>query len=131
MAATGSTAARRLMLVIAAWQCGLGFAVALVLWLAFSGQAAWSALIGGAIAALGSASMALAVGAVKRDASPARLLYGFMAGELMKFVVTAALFAAVILTLRVAPLAMLGTFVAAFIVYWVVLIKATSKLTPK
>jgi ATP synthase protein I len=130
MAATGSRLARRLLLVIAGWQCALGFAVALVLWLAWSGQAAWSALIGGAIAALGSASMGAAVGMVRPEATPARLLYGFVFGEVLKFVVTVALFVAVILALRVTPLAMLGTFVAAFVVYWIVLIKASSKLAP-
>lgn len=130
MVASGSAVARRLLLAVAGWQCGLSFIVALALWLAVDGQAAWSALIGGAIAALGSASMAFAVGTVRPEASPGRLLYGFIFGEILKFVVTAALFAAVILTLRVTPLAMLGTFVAAFVVYWIVLIKATSKLTP-
>ncbi len=130
MAATGTAAARRLMLTIAGWQCVAGVVIAVAVGLGFDIQAAYSALIGGAIAAIGSASMALGVGAIRAEASPQRLLYGFMAGEIAKFLVTAGLFALVILTLDVSALAMLGTFIAAFIVYWVVLIKATSRLVP-
>lgn len=128
MATTGSAAARRLMLAIAGWQCALGVVVGLVLWAAFDFRAGWSALVGGAIAALANAVMAFGIGRIRADATPAKLLYGFIFGEILKFVVTAALFAAVILALRVSPIAMLGTYIAAFIVYWIVLIKATSKL---
>jgi F0F1-type ATP synthase assembly protein I len=130
MPATGSAAARRLVFLIAAWQLALGIAIALPLWAAVSLRTGYSALLGGAIAAAATASMALGLRLLGAPATANRLLGGLMVAELLKFVLTGALFVAVILALDVAPAAMLGTYLAAFIVYWIVLIKATSKLMP-
>lgn len=130
MGAAGPAQARRLVLIIAAWQFAFGLIIALPLAALIDLRTGCSALLGATIAALGSASMAFGLRALKPGATPGRLLNGFIVGEALKLAVTVALFAAVILTLNVRPLAILGMYVAAFVVYWIVLIKATSKLVP-
>src|SRR5690625_1623272 len=102
MVAAGS--ARRLVLVVAGWQLAFALAVALPLAAVAGMEAGWSALLGGAIAALGSAGMALGLRSLAADATPGKLLKGFIVGEVLKFAITIILFAAVILTLTVRPL---------------------------
>jgi F0F1-type ATP synthase assembly protein I len=45
----------------------------------------------------------------------------FFMGETAKIVLVIALFLAVLKTMRVVPLAMLGTYIATFLVFWVAL----------
>lgn len=124
------TTARRLVFVIAAWQLALGVVAAAGLWIWLSATVGHSAFLGGAIAAVSSVCMAIMLPATPTNRSARSLLNRFILGEVVKLAVTAALFAAVILLIPVAPIALLGTFVAGFIVYWLVLINVTSKMVP-
>jgi len=52
----------------------------------------------------------------------------FFVGETAKIVVVIVLFAIVLKTMKVVPLAMLGTYVATFFVFWVALANALPPL---
>lgn len=114
-------AARRLAFGIVLGQAGVTLVAALVAWLAASRHAAVSAMLGGGIATL--ASFAMVAVAFRRSAatSPARLLGTFFGGEALKLVVVVALFVVVLHWLHPAPLALLLTYGATFVVYWLAL----------
>jgi F0F1-type ATP synthase assembly protein I len=57
----------------------------------------------------------------KSAADGQRAMRAFLIGETAKIVVVIALFAIVLKTMKVVPLAMLGTYVATFAVFWVAL----------
>ena len=60
-----------------------------------------------------------------RSASdPHRAMRAFFVGEAAKIAVVIVLFVAVLKTMKVVPLAMLGTYVATFFVFWVALANA-------
>jgi F0F1-type ATP synthase assembly protein I len=66
-------------------------------------------------------------------ADPERALRTFFVGETAKLAVMIVLFIAVLKTMRVVPLAMLGTYAATFLVFWVALANALPPLggTPR
>lgn len=114
-------AARRLALKVVLGQAGVTLIATLVGWLAAGRIAAVSALLGGGIATV--ASLAMVVVAFRNSApvSAARLLGRFFGGEALKLVVVVVLLVAVLHWLHPAPLALLVTFGATFVVYWLAL----------
>ena len=114
-------AARRLAFTVVLGQAGVTLVAALVAWLAAGRNAAVSALLGGGIATVASFAMVAVAFRHSTAASPARLLGKFFGGELLKLVVVVALFVAVLRWLHPAPLALLVTFGATFVVYWLAL----------
>jgi F0F1-type ATP synthase assembly protein I len=61
-------------------------------------------------------------------ASPQRALGALYAGEAVKVVLVIALFVGVLKWMHVAPLAMLATFIATVLVYWIALIGALPRI---
>lgn len=102
-------------------QAALTLFAALVGGVAGGGATALSALLGGGIATLASFVMVMVVFRPSAAASPARLLGTFFGGEMLKLVVVVALFIAVLHWLHPAPIALLATFGATFLVYWLAL----------
>lgn len=114
-------AARRLAYMVVLGQAVVTLVAALIGCLAAGRTSALSALLGGGIATL--ASLAMVAVAFRRSApvSPARLLGRFFGGEALKLIVVVTLFVAVLRWLHPAPLALLVTFGATFVVYWLAL----------
>ena len=114
-------AARRLAFKVVLGQAGVTLIAALAGWLAAGRIAALSALLGGGIATVASFAMVAVAFRNSPSVSPARLLGRFFGGEALKLVVVVALFVAVLHWLHPAPLALLVTFGATFVVYWLAL----------
>ena len=114
-------AARRLAFKVVLGQAGVTLIAALVGWLAAGRIAALSALLGGGIATVASFAMVAVAFRNSAPVSAARLLGRFFGGEALKLVVVVALFIAVLHWLHPAPLALLITFGATFVVYWLAL----------
>jgi ATP synthase protein I len=113
--------ARRLALSVVLGQAAVTVICALVAWLIADSHAALSAALGGGISTVASLAMAcLGVGG-RSAADPQRALRTFFVGETAKVVVMIVLFIAVLKTMKVVPLAMLGTYAATFLVFWVAL----------
>jgi ATP synthase protein I len=114
-------AARRLAFRVVLGQAAVTLIAALIGWLAAGRVAALSALLGGGIATVASFAMVAVAFRYSAPVSPARLLGTFFGGEALKLVVVVALFVAVLRWLHPAPLALLVTYGATFVVYWLAL----------
>jgi F0F1-type ATP synthase assembly protein I len=120
--------ARRLALSVVLGQAAVTLICALAAWLIADSHAALSAALGGGISTVASLAMAL-LGFGGRSASdPHRAVRTFFVGETAKIAVMIVLFVAVLKTMKVVPLAMLGAYVATFIVFWVALANALPPL---
>jgi ATP synthase protein I len=120
--------ARRLAFSVVLGQTAVTLVCALIAWAIGDARAALSAALGGGISALASLAMAL-LGFGGRSASdPGRAVRAFFVGEAAKVVVVIVLFVAVLKSMRVVPLAMLGTYVATFLVFWLALANALPPL---
>jgi F0F1-type ATP synthase assembly protein I len=105
---------RRLALSVVLGQTAVTVFCALASWALADVHAAISALLGGGISSTASLAMAL-VGFGKEAATdPQRAIRAFLVGEIVLFVV-------VLKTMKVVPLAMLGSYIATFFVFWVLL----------
>jgi ATP synthase protein I len=115
--------ARRLAFGVVLGQAAVSVVAALVAWGVAGDGAAQSALLGGGIATVGSLAMAALVfaGAV---ANAQRIVAAFYVGEALKLAVVVMLFVVVLRTVRVVPLAMLGSFAATYLVFWIALLGA-------
>jgi ATP synthase protein I len=120
--------ARRLALSVVLGQVAVTLICALVAWLIADSNAALSAALGGGISAVASLAMALLGFGGQSAVDPQRAVRTFFVGETAKIVVMIVLFVAVLKTMKVVPLAMLGTYVATFIVFWVALANALPRL---
>lgn len=114
-------AARRLAFRVVLGQAAVTLIAALVGWLAASRAAALSALLGGGIATVASLAMVAVAFRPAAAVSPGRLLGTFFGGEALKLVVVVALFVVVLRWLHPAPIALLVTYGATFVVYWLAL----------
>jgi F0F1-type ATP synthase assembly protein I len=113
--------ARRLALSVVLGQAAVTVVCALVSWVIAGPHAALSAAMGGGISTAASLVMALLGLSGKSAADGQRAMRAFLIGETAKIVVVIMLFAIVLKTMKVVPLAMLGTYVATFAVFWVAL----------
>jgi ATP synthase protein I len=112
---------RRLALSVVLGQAAVTVICALASYALADVHAAISALLGGGISSVASLTMAL-VGFGRPGATdPQRALRAFFAGEAAKVAVVIVLFAVVLKTMKVVPLAMLGSYIATFFVFWVAL----------
>jgi ATP synthase protein I len=119
---------RRLALSVVLGQAAVTLLCALVSWAIADSSAAISALLGGGISSLASLAMAL-VGFGKQAATdPQRAIRAFFVGETAKVGVVIVLFVVVLKTMKVVPLAMLGSYIATFFVFWVALANALPPL---
>lgn len=115
--------ARRLAFGVVLGQAGVTVIAALLAWGIAGEGAARSALLGGGIATAGSLAMAGLVFA-SAVANAQRIVAAFYVGEALKLAVVVTLFVAVLRTVKVVPLAMLGSFAATYLVYWIALVGA-------
>jgi ATP synthase protein I len=120
--------ARRLALSVVLGQAAVTVVCALVAWMVVDAHSALSAALGGGISTLASLAMALVGLGGRSAADPQRAMRAFFVGEAAKVLVVIALFVAVLKMMKVAPLAMLGTYVATFFVFWVALANALPPL---
>ena len=120
--------ARRLALSVVLGQAAVTLICALAAWLIADSHAALSAALGGGISAVASLAMALLGFGGRSATDPQRAVRTFFVGETAKIAVMIVLFAAVLKTMKVVPLAMLGTYVATFFVFWVALANALPPL---
>jgi F0F1-type ATP synthase assembly protein I len=112
---------RRLALSVVLGQAAVTLFCALVSLGLADSHAATSALLGGGISTVASIAMAL-IGFGKQAATdPHRAIRAFFAGEAAKVAVVIVLFVVVLKTMKVVPLAMLGSYIATFAVFWVAL----------
>ena len=112
---------RRLALSVVLGQAAVTLICALVsLWVADM-QAALSALLGGGISSVASLAMALVGFGKQVGTDPQRVIRAFFAGEAAKVAVVIVLFVVVLKTMKVVPLAMLGSYIATFFVFWFLL----------
>ncbi len=116
---------RRLALSVVLGQVAVTLLCALLGLLIAGPRAALSALLGGGISSVASLAMALVAFGRTAAKDPQRALRAFFAGEAAKVAVVIVLFAVVLKTMRVVPLAMLGSYVATFFVFWVILFRCT------
>jgi ATP synthase protein I len=122
--ATDSRSGRRLALSVVLGQVAVTSGIALLCWLIADPQAALSAALGGGISAAASLAMALLGFRGNSAADPQRALGAFFVGETAKIAVVIVLFVAVLRSMKVVPLAMLGTYAATFLVFWFALANA-------
>jgi len=109
--------ARRLALGVALGQSAVTLAGVLVSWLMAGSLAALSALLGGGIAVLSSLAMALLAFGGRSSEDPFRALRAFFIGEFAKVILVIVLFVVVLKTMKVVPLALLGTYMATFLAF--------------
>jgi F0F1-type ATP synthase assembly protein I len=121
--------ARRLALSVVLGQAAVTLICALAAWLIADSHAAVSAALGGGISVVASLAMALLGFGGRSAVDPQRAVRTFFVGETAKIVVMIVLFVAVLKTMKVVPLAMLGTYVATFFVFWVALANALPPLS--
>ncbi len=120
--------ARRLALSVVLGQAAVTLVCALLGWLVAGSHAAVSAALGGGISTAASLAMAL-IGLTPRSAAdPQRAMRAFFMGETAKVAVVIVLFVVVLKSMKVVPLAMLGTYVATFAVFWIALANALPPL---
>jgi ATP synthase protein I len=120
--------ARRLALSVVLGQAAVTAICALAAWLIADFHAALSAALGGGISTASSLAMALLGFGGRSVTDPQRMVRTFFVGEAAKIVVMIVLFVAVLKTMKVVPLAMLGAYVATFFVFWVALANALPPL---
>ena len=123
MSAIDLPRARRLAFGVVASQAAVSVVAALCAFGLGGRVAALSALLGGGIAAVGSLAMAAVVFGGAGGSAP-QAVSRFYVGEALKLTVVVVLFAVVLKTMKVAPLAMFATFAATFLVYWIALLRA-------
>jgi ATP synthase protein I len=117
---------RRLALSVVLGQATVTLLCALVSWAIADSRAAVSALLGGGISSVASLAMALVAFRKEASMSPQRELSAFFTGEAAKVAVVIVLFVVVLKTMQVVPQAMLGAYIATFVVFLVVLANAKS-----
>ncbi len=123
--ATTAPNPRRLAISVVLGQAAVAVICALVALWAGGPRAAVSALLGGGISAAASLAMALVSFGRTNATDPQRAIRAFLLGEAAKIAVVIALFVVVLKTMKVVPLAMLGAYIATFVVFWVALARAT------
>lgn len=123
--------ARRLALNVVIGQFGVTLIIAAAGMLLAGSRAGISAILGGGIGTLGSLYMALTVFRADGCADPQTLLRRLYRGEFYKLVITAALFAVVVVNLDVSFGPMMGAFAATLAVYWIILGLRLPDLQPK
>jgi len=120
--------ARRLALSVVLGQAAVTIVCVLVSWLIADRHAALSAAMGGGISTAASLVMALLGFGGKSAANGQRAMRAFFIGESAKIAIVIVLFVVVLKTMKVVPLAMLGTYIATFFVFWVALANALPPL---
>ncbi len=117
---------RHLAFGVALGQAAVALVAAVLSWVIADSRAALSAALGGGISSAATFAMALLSFGGATATNPLRAIRAFFVGEAVKVIVVIALFVAVLKTMKVVPLAMLGGYVATFFVFWIALAKGLS-----
>ena len=128
MSAIDLPQARRLAFGLVLGQAGVTVTATLIAFVLGGEHAALSALIGGGIATVASLAMAGLVFGGRTAGSAQRALQAFYVGEAVKVALVIGLFVLVLKSVSVQPLALLTTFIATVLVYWIALIAALPNL---
>jgi len=112
---------RRLALSVVLGQTAVTVICALASWAIADVHAAISALLGGGISSAASLAMALVAFGKQAATDPQRAIRAFFAGEAAKVAVVIVLFVVVLKTMKVVPLTMLGSYIATFGVFWLLI----------
>jgi ATP synthase protein I len=120
--------ARRLAGSVVLGQAAITVVAAVICFAVWGSTAGWSALAGGGISTLASLVMVLLSFRRSSQASPLNAVLGLFVGEAAKLVTVVVLYILVLRTLKVSPAAMLGTFAATLVIYWVALANALPSL---
>jgi ATP synthase protein I len=115
---------RRLAFGVVLGQAAVTVVAALLSFGVAGSRAALSAVLGGGISTAASLAMALLSFGDKAATDPLLAIRAFFVGEAAKVAVVIVLFVAVLKTMKVVPLAMLGAYIATFFVFWVALANA-------
>ena len=115
------TRLRRDAFRLAGWQAGLTALIALISWLLGGPGSALSAAAGGGIGTLAGLYQSLKMFSVDASEDPNRFLRAVYVGQVIKLLLTAALFILVIKTLDVEFLPLIIGYAATFTVYWIAL----------
>ncbi|MGH8230971.1 MAG: ATP synthase subunit I [Steroidobacteraceae bacterium] len=115
--------ARRLVRNVVLGQALVTLLAVLLSYLLADARAALSAGLGGGISTLASLVMGVML-LSSSSADPQRAVRAFYAGEAAKIAVVVVLFVVVLKTVRVNALAMLGAYIATFVVFWLALANA-------
>jgi F0F1-type ATP synthase assembly protein I len=121
--------ARRLALSVVLGQAAVTLVAVLLSWAVAGSHAALSAAIGGGTSTAASLAMALLSFGERTARDPHRAVRAFFVGEAAKVAIVVVLFVAVLKTMKVVPLAMLGAYIATFFVFWVALANALPPLS--
>jgi F0F1-type ATP synthase assembly protein I len=118
---------RRVALGIVLGQACLSAVIAVLCYALASPSAGWSAAIGGGIGTAASLVHSL-IAFRQGERDLARVARAFFIGEAAKLGVVVVLFVLVLTTIKdmVVPVALLGAFMATFVVYWVGLARVRS-----
>ncbi len=113
--------ARRLAFRVVLGQAVVTLMATLLSWVVANPRAAVSALLGGGISTVASLAMAgLSFGGAAAT-DPQRAIRAFYVGEGAKVAIVIVLFVTVLKTMKVVAPAMLGSYIATFLVFWVAL----------
>ena len=118
---------RRLALGVALGQAVVALLAGALSWVIADSRAAWSAVLGGGISSVATFAMALLSFRKGAATDPLRAVRAFFVGEAVKVTVVIALFVAVLKTMKIVPLALLGGYIATFFVFWIALAKGTGR----
>lgn len=113
--------ARRRALSVVLGQAVITGLAALVAWAVAGSRAGWSALLGGGISTVASLALYALAFRHRAGTDPRQIARGFYLGEATKVGVTILLMAWSLVWLRPSPLAMLATYIATLLAYWVAL----------
>ena len=92
--------------------------LAAVVWLFWGQTQGVSLLMGGGIAALSTASMALVIAKQGTSSAAGRAVWGFVIGWLVKVMLTVTLLIMAFRSRTVAPLSLLIGYAATYVAYW-------------
>ena len=116
--------ARRMALGIVVGQLGITLLISAAGLLLGGPRAGVSALMGGGIGTLASLCMVVSMFRLSASTRPEKIISRVYRGEFYKLVITAGLFALVLLSIEVSFGPMLGCFAATLLVYWVALLRS-------
>ena len=116
--------ARRMALGIVAGQLGITLLISAAGLFWGGPRAGVSALMGGGIGTLASLYMVVSMFRLSASTEPEKIISRVYRGEFYKLVITAGLFALVLLSIEVSFGPMLGCFAATLLAYWVALFRS-------
>lgn len=111
---TGLQSAKRLMLI----QSGLTIVIAMIVWIALGPKAAVSAVLGGLVSTIPNVVFAKKLFQFHGAQAAKQIVNGFYKGEVLKMVLSVALFSLVFICFNVIPLVFFAVYIGIQMVIW-------------